>query len=69
MDGYVEEGYGGELKACDTAQIQQASPLNNLKQRKQNYEQKLAVVNEAIAALEANPEIERVLTLVTRAGR
>ena len=37
--------------------------------RKQRLESALSEINEAIAALEANPEVARLLDLVGRAGR
>lgn len=64
-EGYINGG--SELKACDTAQVQAASPLGELRHRKQRLESQLASVNDAIGALEANPEVEKILTLLAKA--
>lgn len=50
-------------------QVSSPSPLDTLKRTKLGLETKLGEVNEAIAALEANPEIEKVLTLLGKAIR
>lgn len=56
--------------SCDSPkQASSPSPLDTLKRTKLGLESKLSEVNEAIAALEANPEIEKVLTLLGKAIR
>lgn len=58
------------VDCCETPnQVQAPSPLDTLKRTRLQLESKLGEVNEAIAALEANPEIERVLTLLGKAIR
>lgn len=47
-------------------QISSPNLTDRLENEKQILEARLAEVNEAIAALKANPEIERVLNLVGR---
>lgn len=55
---------------CDVPkQVSAPSPLDTLKRTRLQLESKLGEVNEAITALEANPEIERVLTLLGKAIR
>lgn len=62
------EGMGGMTVAMECSPV--VKPLGEqLKEKRSAIERKLADVNEAIAALEANPEIERVLNLVGKAGR
>ncbi len=47
--------------------VQSPSVLDNMKRSKLNLEKRLTDVNECIAALEANPEITRVLELIQKA--
>lgn len=42
--------------------------LERLKDTKRGIEQKLKEINDAIEALESNPEITRIMELVERAG-
>jgi len=50
-------------------QVESPSPLDNLKRRKIQLEEKLLDINQAIEALESNPEVERTLTLLNKAIR
>jgi hypothetical protein len=47
------------------AKIQGNDIVTRLKGRQQHLSEELAKVNEALAALEANPEIARVIKLVS----
>jgi hypothetical protein len=60
---------GGMLakQSADT-QIRQPSPLENLKQRREYLAQQLADHDAAIAALEANPEVTKVIELLAKVG-
>lgn len=59
------------LNACGPADAQALRPLTlreSLANRKYQLESQLTDVNEALAALEANPDIETVLNLVQKAN-
>lgn len=43
--------------------------LGNLQRRKQRAEVELQQVNEALEALEKNPEVAKLLELISRVGR
>ncbi len=47
----------------------QKSFLDRMMERKMKTEAELAEINSAIAALEANPEVEKVLTALARIGQ
>ena len=47
----------------------QVNLVDNLTYRQKVLQEQLADVNEAIQALKDNPEIERVLNLITKTGR
>lgn len=53
--------------ACEDLQ-RKLSPLDTLKQHRSRLAQQLADQDAAIEALEANPEILRVLSLLAKAG-
>ena len=60
---------GGALGKYAGAQIRKVdapSYVERLLQRKMEMEAELAKVNEAIKALESNPEIEKVIHAITR---
>lgn len=46
---------------------EQSSIKGSLERKKQNLEKQLATVNEALEALNANPELLKVLELVNKA--
>lgn len=48
-------------------QYQPPTVRERLENQKRNLEAELATINEAIAALDQNPEVERVLTILGRA--
>jgi hypothetical protein len=48
--------------------LQEPSLVERLKLSKTDLEERLQQVNEALEALEKNPEVERILHLVTRVG-
>lgn len=48
--------------------IKPRTRLERLKDAKRGLEQKLKEINDAIEALEANPEINRIMELVEKAG-
>lgn len=54
---------------CCTSEKQAVAPslLDNLRRRQIDASSRLADLNAAIAALEANPEVAKVLELVARA--
>lgn len=54
---------------CEPTQLTKPDLKEGLVMRKQRLESQLKEINEAIAALEANPEMARLLELVGRAGR
>lgn len=45
------------------------SVLDALHRRQKHLAEEIAIVNEALAALEGNPDVARVLELVSRAAR
>lgn len=60
----------GEIQSLvDYAAKDESTCRRQLERKKSNLTRQLGEVNEAIAALDANPEIERVLTLVGRTVR
>lgn len=54
-----------EVAKCDAS----PSLVEMLREKKLRLESQLKETNEALTALEANPEVMRVLHLVTKAGR
>lgn len=58
--------YPHSMTGCDTS-VRPAGPIDQLRQRKELLEAQLAKTNEALEALEANPEIARVMQLVGKA--
>jgi len=67
--------YGEIMDAvCEapSKQLRQANPptlLQNLNMKKSSLEAQLKDVNDAISALEANPEVEKILNLIGKTGR
>lgn len=59
------------MSACEieTKSLTKPDLMEGLVNRKQRLEAQLNEINEAIAALRANPEMARLLELVGRAGR
>ena len=54
---------------CETAgQIMPASTTDRLNGEKERLEQRLDAVNEALAALEANPEIQNAIDAISKLG-
>ncbi len=69
-DGPCETNAGcGALLAMDIAAKEESTVRKQLERKKQNLTRQLGEVDEALSALDANPEIERVLTLVGRTVR
>lgn len=63
---------GSELAECCTAvdmPTLRPTVSQNLANRKKKLEQELQEVTEALDALTANPEVERILNLVSKTGR
>jgi len=56
-----------ETKQIASVQAESPSPLDNLRRRKLQYEERLKAVNDAIEALEANPQVTKVLELLAKA--
>jgi chaperonin cofactor prefoldin len=54
---------------CGQAEISNPDLKEGLINRKQRLEVQLKDINDAIEALERNPEVARILELVGRAGR
>jgi hypothetical protein len=52
---------------CEAKVAQSPSLLDTLKRRQKDAEERLAVLNAAIKALEENPQVAQVLELVARA--
>lgn len=66
----VLRNIGMDTVQCESPkQAISPSPLDTLKRTKIQLEAKLKDVDEAIAALEAHPEIEKVITLLGKAIR
>ncbi len=63
MDGY------NHLAECAVKQDRSPTAREQLVRKKTQFERQLTEVNEAIAALDEHPEIEKVLTLVGRTVR
>lgn len=65
--------YGQEVSESLAKQAaltpRQLSVKENLQQQKQNLMDQLATVQAALDAMDRNPGIEEVLTLLSRAGR
>ena len=51
-----------------SADCESVSLLSELKRRQMRYKEQLASVTEAIEALEANPEVTKVLELIVKAN-
>jgi chaperonin cofactor prefoldin len=56
-------------KCCSEAPALRPTVTQNLAIRKTKLEQELQEVTEALDALTANPEVERILNLVSKIGR
>lgn len=57
--------YGGE-KTCDVpSRVIRPSMLVNLKQQREGLQQRLAKLDDAIAALESNPEVASILEKIS----
>lgn len=56
-------------KACGQTLSRSFLVLDNLKQRREQIAQQLADHDAAIAALEGNPELTKVLELLAKIGR
>lgn len=63
------DAQSGALMAMEYAAKEGSTCRAQLERKKQNLERQLAEVEEALKALNDNPEIERVLTLVGRTVR
>lgn len=61
----LDKPYPSE-NAC---QIAPSGPIDNLRTQKANLEGRLKTINEALDALEKNPQLAEVLQLVGRALR
>lgn len=57
--------------ACEEKTLECRKPdlRDGLVNRKNRLEEQLKTINDAIAALDSNPEVAKVLELVGRAGR
>ncbi len=66
MDSY-ETGQLAQVKYAGELSPRQQTPRERLQHKKEVLEQELAAVDAAIAALDKNPEVELVMTLVQRA--
>jgi len=60
-------GQGETVAKANT--VRRSSATEQLRQKKLRLEEELQEVNQAIAALDSNPELERVLHLVSKAMR
>lgn len=64
--------YLGNYKGEPTAMcgsVESAGPIDQLRQRKSMMEQELKKVNDALEALEKNPELANIMQLVGKALR
>ena len=63
----------GNIAKCETgsARLSASAPTitEQLKQEKVVLEERLAKVNEALTALQANPEVEKILNLISKVNR
>jgi len=70
IDFSGQEGDSSEMiptsRAKDLLQMRNPNMTQILTAKKERLELELSEVNEALAALKANPEIERVINLVTK---
>lgn len=66
-EGKYAEPCGGALNICDSPK--NPSARNQLDRRKKDLLAQLSDIDAALQALNENPEIERVLTLVGRTVR
>jgi hypothetical protein len=57
----------GQTQEAAAKSISQPTMTERLEMKKEHLEAELARANEALEALKANPEIERVMNLVIRA--
>jgi hypothetical protein len=60
--------YAGEAQMAAPGQAVNASLPERLRAAREMLAKELQQVDEAIAALEANPDIEKVIHLVTKVG-
>ena len=65
LDEQMSPSAGAEV----SKELREPNVTDGLQFRRERLAQELATVDEAIAALKANPEIERVLNLVQRASK
>lgn len=56
-----------DIQPMETKPCESPSPLETFKRQRKQLEEKLLNVNRAIEALEANPEVTKVLELIARA--
>lgn len=65
---FFPEGYGQKCNTAETKCVgEQSSIKGSIERKKRNLEEQLATVNEALEAMNANPELLRVLELVNKA--
>lgn len=65
----MEIGYGTNAQTCSpglSEQIKMPTIQDRLKQRKFQLESSLQDINEALNALEANPEVLKILCLISK---
>ena len=67
MNHYGE--VGAAIEKASVLDARQLSVKENLQRQKQNLMDQLTVVQAALDAMDRNPGIEEVLTLLSRAGR
>lgn len=60
---------GSGLVQCANAEMKPLTVRQQLEQQKQSMTDRLTSINEAIEALDENPGVEKVLTLVGRTVR
>lgn len=59
------KGQAANSAAIDLS-LRQPSVMENLQRQKASLSERLAAVDAAIAALEAHPEVEQILTLLVK---
>lgn len=69
MDEITNVLIGGSQELKRVVEYQEPSILQRLEQKKSRLELQLKEVNDAIKALQVNPEVANVLTLVGKAIR
>jgi len=58
--------YDEEKESMGLMEVKPPSPMNKLKVKRESLEKELQLVNDAILALEENPQIEEVLTKLAK---